>query len=173
MRIIALLIVLTLGSGCVRTIVIPPLQNLAVRGFVAHADRDWPGTAQQQALTVDTLDWLASAVQSLATAKRLSVENVAGRVQEFRALIKEFAAGKPDQLQQAVVLRRTFLTGAALIDDIVGAAGIDLPDDDGASEVRQAAESLDPERLPQQQADAIERFFRQASQALQRVDRGA
>jgi hypothetical protein len=39
--------------------------------------------------------------------------------------------------------------------------------------VRRAAESLDPERLPRQQADTIERYFRRASAALQRVDRGA
>jgi hypothetical protein len=174
MRLIALFTALLLGSSCARsTVVMPPPQNIAVRGFVLHAERDWPGTAEQQAQTVDTLDWLASAVQSLATTKGLSIENLAGRLQEFRASIKELAAGKPDQLQQTSVLRRTFVAGAALIEDVAAAAGLDLAQDAGMSAVRRAAESLDPERLPRQQADAIERYFRQASAALQRVDRGA
>jgi hypothetical protein len=161
------------NSACARTVVVPPAQDLMVRGFVAHAERDWPGTAQQQAQTVDTLDWLASALQSLATTRQLSILDFTSRLQEFRALIKEFAAGDSGQLQQTLVLRRTLAAGAALIDDVVAAAGVAVSARDAVSAVRRAAESLDPQQLPRQQPDTIERYFRQASEALQRVDRGA
>jgi hypothetical protein len=170
---IVLVIAAAMSASCARTIVVRPLQDVSVRGFVAHAERDWPGTAQQQALTADTLDWLASAVQSLATTKQLRVADLPGRLQAFRALLKEFAAGDPEQLAQTLVLRRTFAAGAALIDDLVAAAGLEPAGDRPPSDVRRAADALDSGRLPRQQAEVIERYFRQASQALQRVDRGA
>lgn len=109
--------------GCVKTVVVPPLQNAAVRGFAAHADREWPGTAQQQALTVDTLDWLASAIQSLASTRQLSVGDLPARVQALRVQLKAFAGGNAEQLEQAARLRQLFMTAAALLNDVVVAAG--------------------------------------------------
>lgn len=169
----SLLVIAIVGAGCiVRTVTVPAVQNLAVRGFIAHADREWPGTAQQQAQTADTLDWLASAIQSLAGTRRLSVPDLAARLQELRALVKEFAAGDSDELEQARLLRRTFAAGAALVDDLVVATGLERV---GARESRlkRAAEAIDVSRLPRHQADTIERYFQRASEALQRVDRGA
>jgi hypothetical protein len=166
------LTLMVLISGCTKPVVVAPAQNLAVRGFVAHAERDWPGTPQQQTLTVDTLDWLATAIQSLATAKQLTVPNFAGRMQEFRAELKKFASGKPEQPGQATMLRQLFLSGAALVDDVANSAGVEDADDQ-LTAVRRAAESFAEQQLPQKQPDVIERYFQAASQALQRVDRGA
>lgn len=172
MRAVGMLAALALVSaGCVvRTVVMPPLENLMVRGFVAHADREWPGTRAQQAQTADTLDWLASAIQSLATTRRLAVPELEARLKELRALIQEFARGKPDDPGQADRLRRSFVAGAGLIDDLLVGAG--LADGGRTTAVRRAAEALDVGRLPWRQPDAIERYFQAASEAVQRVDRG-
>jgi hypothetical protein len=69
------------------------------------------------------------------------------------------------------VLRRAFASGAQLIDDLAFAAGVN--EKKGRSPLLRAAESLDERELPRQQPDAIERFFLAASDALQRIDRGA
>jgi hypothetical protein len=172
MRLIEMLLITALASGCVRTVVVAPVQNLAVRGFMAHADREWPGTAQQQAQTADTLDWLAAAIQSLATTKLPADSDRAKRIQEFRALIKEFSSGNPERTDQALVLRRTFATGAALIDDLVTAVELDRSARRRVSALRGVAESVDPGRPPRRQPDVVERYFHQASELLRRVDRG-
>jgi hypothetical protein len=167
-----LLLTVIAGAGCVRTVVLPPLQNLALRGFVAHADREWPGTPQQQAQTVDTLEWLASAIQSLADTRRLGVTDLPRRIQELRGLIKEFAAGDPANVEQARMLQRAFAAGASLIDDLTAAAGL-MEGGARLSAVQQAAEAIDVTRVPRAQAERIERYFQRASEALQRIDRGA
>ena len=173
MRLVVLLSITALASGCVRTVVVAPVQNLAVRGFMAHADREWPGTAQQQAQTVDTLDWLASAIQSLATTKLLPDPDRTKRIQDFRALLKEFSSGNSERTEQALVLRRTFAAGAALVDDLVTAVRLDRSARARVSALHRAAESVDPARAPRRQPDVLERYFYQASELLRRVDRGA
>jgi hypothetical protein len=157
------------AAGCVvRTVTLEPLDNLAVRGFVAHADREWPA-APSQAQTADTLDWMASAVESLANTRRLPVTNVNGRVQQLHALIKEFASGDAASLDRTRVLRRIFTAGAMLVDDLLFAAG--LEESKEGSPLRRAAESLDETLLPRRQPDVIERYFQAVSEALQRIDR--
>lgn len=159
------------AAGCVvRTVTLAPLENIAVRGYVAHAEREWPA-APSQAQTADTLDWLATAVESLANNRRLPIDNLSGRVRELRALIKEFASGSAESLTRTRTLRRAFLTGAALVDDLLFAAG--LKDSRKRSVIWDTAESLDEAQLPRRQPAVIERYFRQVSDALQRVDRGA
>jgi hypothetical protein len=156
-------------AGCVvRTVTLPPLENVAVRGFVGHAEREWPA-GPSQAQTADTLDWLVSAVESLANNRRLPIDNLNARVREFRALLKEFA-GSAENVGRTRDLRRAFVAGAGLVDDLLFAAGLAQPG--GRSPLRRAAESLDESRLPRQQTDVIERYFGAASEALQRVDRG-
>jgi hypothetical protein len=173
MRILLIIAVAAVASGCTRTVVVQPLQNVSVRGFVLHADREWPGTPEQQALTADTLDWFASAIQSLATTRQLTVRDLPTRMQEFQSALKEFSAGDSKQVQQAVVLQRLFSSGADLVADVAAAAGLAEDAGDDVSNVRRAAESLDENRLPSQQPDVIEAYFREASRLLQRVDRGA
>jgi hypothetical protein len=158
-------------AGClVRTVTLAPLENIAVRGYVAHAEREWPA-APSQAQTADTLDWLATAVESLANTRRLPIDNLARRVRELRALITEFASGSAESLTRTRTLRRAFLSGAALVDDLLFAAG--LKDSRDRSGMWRTAESLDEAQLPRRQSDVVERYFRQVSDALQRVDRGA
>lgn len=173
MRAIPVLLLISIaGAGCVvRTVVLPPLQNLALRGFVAHADREWPGTPQQQAQTVDTLDWLAAAIQSLADTRRLAVTDLPQRIQELRALIKEFAAGDSGNVEQARMLQRAFAAGASLIDDLTAAAGL-MEGGARVSAVRRAADAIDVTRVPRGQPERIEGYFQRASEALQRIDRG-
>lgn len=156
------------GTSCVRTVYITPVQNLALRGFIAHAEENWPATPQQQAQTADTLDWLASAIQSLATTKSLTVADLSTKLQAFRASIKEFAAGKPDNPEQPRTLQRMFVDGASLVDELLAASHLDR-----ATAVSQAAEALDLNQPLQRQPRIIERYFREVSGALQRVDRGA
>ena len=172
MRTLTVMFLVLAVSACVRTVVVAPLDNPGVRGFVAHADREWPGTPQQQTLTVDTLDWLATAVQSLATTRQVASAEFPKQLQEFRATLKEFAAGDPSQLQQTAVLERLFTQSATLV-----SAVSDTVNDDELREqlssVKTAAAALDSDRLPREQPDTIERFFRETSIALQRIDRAS
>jgi len=173
MKAVVLVAAAALCASCVRTVVIPPLENVAVRGFVAHAERDWPGTAAQKTLTTDTLDWLAMAVESLVKTKQLSITEFSPRLREFRAAIEEVAAGNPQELEQTLRLRRTFEIGAALIADLIVAAGLERSGDGYVSEIRDAAGSLDAAKLPHRQPEAIEQYLERASEALQEVDRRA
>lgn len=158
-----------MAAGCVvRTITLAPLDNIAVRGYVAHAEREWPA-APSQAQTADTLDWLAMAVESLANTRRLPIDDLSGRVRELRALIKEFAGS--ESLSRTRTLRRAFLSAAALVDDLTFAAG--LKDSRKRSVIWRTAEALDETELPRRQPEVIQRYFQQVSDALQRVDRGA
>jgi hypothetical protein len=164
---IALLVIALSATGCVvRTVTLAPLQNLAVRGFAAHADREWPGTAAQQAQTADTLDWLASAIQSLATNRRLAVPDLASRMRTLRATIEEFQRGSSEAPGQAHVLHRAFTVAASLVDDLLETADLDR-----APELKRAVDDFDRTVLPRRQPEAIERYFKEASAALQRVDR--
>lgn len=159
------------AAGCiVRTVTLAPLENLAVRGYVAHAEREWPA-APSQAQTADTLDWMTSAVESLGNNRRLPIDNLAGRLRELRVLIKEYASANGEDLARTRTLRRAFLTGASLVDDLLFAAGLERSRD--RSSIRRAAEALDEAQLPRRQPDVIERYFQEVSDALQRVDRGA
>jgi hypothetical protein len=110
------------------------------------------------------------AIQSLATSKQLDVPDFATRMQDLRAGITTFAAGKSEAVEQTVVLRRALTTSAALIADLADLA--DAADLDRPDQLRRVAESLDSSRPPRQQPDTIERFFRLASDTLQRLDRG-
>jgi hypothetical protein len=160
----------TAAAACVvRTVTLPPLENVAVRGFVAHAEREWPA-APSGPQTVDTLDWMVTAVESLANNRRIAVDNLSGRVRQVRGLIKEFSSMNAESLERTRVLRRIFVDGAALIADLAFAAGTD--DVDRAA-LRRAAESLDVNQLPRRQSERIERYFQAASEALQHIDRGA
>ena len=166
-----LLVSVVAAVGCiVRTVTLPPLDNVAVRGFVAHADREWPA-APSQAQTADTLDWLATAIESLANNRRLPIDNLSGRVRELRTLIKQFAGASAESPERTRLMRGAFMTASRLVDDLLFAAGLEESSD--RSPLRRAAEALDVRRLPREQPDAIERYFREASEALQRVDRGA
>ena len=86
--------------------------------------------------------------------------------------LKEFAAGDPSQLQQTAVLERLFTQSATLV-----SAVSDTVNDDELREqlssVKTAAAALDSDRLPREQPDTIERFFRETSIALQRIDRAS
>jgi hypothetical protein len=113
---------------------------------------------------------MAMAVESLANNRRIAVDGLSGRVRQLRGLIKEFTAASPESLGRTRVLQRAFVDGASLIGDLAFAAGVDDVD---RRSLRRAAEALDPNQLPHRQPDKIERFFHAASDALQRIDRGA
>ena len=167
-RTVAIAASVLIGSGCVvRTVTLKPLDNIAVRGFVAHAEREWPA-APSGAQTADTLDWLVLAVESLARSHAADVPDLAGRVRDVRALLSEFTAANAQSLERTRILRRAFAESAALISDL--SAAVDAGDVDRAA-LRRAADALDPNQLPREQPDAIERYFQAASEALQHIDR--
>jgi hypothetical protein len=169
MRSFGVIVAGVLAAGCVvRTVTLAPLDNLAVRGFVAHAEREWPA-APSAAQTVDTLDWMAMAVESLAGTRRLAVENLPARLGQLRASIKEFSSTGAESLTRTRVLKRIFTDGAGLIGDLARAAGTRDVDYEALERV---AGALDIDELPRNQPDVIERYFQEASNALQRVDRG-
>jgi hypothetical protein len=160
----------TASAACVvRTVTLPPLENVAVRGFVLHAEREWPA-APSGAQTVDTLDWMITAVESLANNRRIAVDDLSVRVRHLRTLMKEFATINAESVERTRVLRRVFSDGAVLIGDLAFAAGVDAVK---PADLRRAAESLDLNQVPGRQADRIERYFQAASEALQHIDRGA
>jgi hypothetical protein len=173
MRTLIFMAFVAAAVGCVRTVALPPLQNVAVRGFVAHAEREWPGSPEQQELTADTFDWLATAMESLATTRQLEVADLSGRMQQLRADLKEFSGGEAGRAEQTAVLRKLFSSGADLLSDVARASGMEGKVRGGLSNVRRAAESLDDSRPPSEQAEVIEKYFREASDVLQRLDRGA
>lgn len=71
-----------------------------------------------------------------------------------RTLIKEFSTVNAESLERTRVLRRAFSDGAALIHELAFAAGVETVK---PATLRRAAESLDLNQRPRQQADRIDR----------------
>jgi hypothetical protein len=94
-------------------------------------------------------------------------------MQQLRAGLKEFSGGKAGSAEQTVALRKLFSSAADLLADVAQVSGMGEEVRGGVENTRGAAESLDESRPPSEQADTIEKYFREASGVLQRIDRGA
>ena len=150
------------------------IQNPELQSFVAYADRDWPANSEQYGMTLEALERLYAALESLAEQKDLSPEIVRQRVVELRIATSTYEAGRQGAAAQAQRLRQIFISSANLVDDLVRRAALDRAGiDPRLSAVRRAADSLDPDTTLLRQGDTIERFFRHAAHALTRIDRGA
>jgi hypothetical protein len=121
-------------------------------------------------MTVDTLERLGDAIASLALTKGATSAPISQRTSTFRASTRGFAAGKPGAVAQAAALRETFLIGASLVRAVVTASGLANDVDEQVTSLERSAESVDRAQPLPQQADAIERFFRDAAAVLERVD---
>jgi hypothetical protein len=146
------------------------VQNDSLRLYVAHAQRTWPGTPEQQSMTAGTLERLGDAIASLAVTKGATSPAITQRTSSLRASTRGFATGKPGAVAQAAALRKTFLIGAALVRAVVTASGLAKNLDEQVTSLERSAQTLDPAQPLPQQADAIEQFFRDAAAVLDRVD---
>jgi hypothetical protein len=169
---VSALALLLIAACATRHLGAPPVGfvvNDSLRLYVAHAEQDWPGVAEQQSMTADTLERLADAIASLAQAQGAVPRPIAGRLSALRSSTATFALGKPGTVAQAAALRETFVTAASLTRLLVESTRAAETQGTLAA-LERAATGIDADKPLPQQADAIEHFFLQAAAALERVD---
>lgn len=145
----------------------------ALRDFMAQTDRERPGESYQQAITVESLSLLASAIASLAQQNGAQVR-LADDIARLRANIRGYRAGLPDDERQSARLRRTLVQASGLIDRLVAEARHERrASDPELNALRRAAESLDQDQSLGGQPKVIDRFLGHAAAILQRLDHRA
>ena len=128
-----------------------------------YVQREWPGERAQQDMSCRALRLMADAIDAVSVAK--DPRQSANEMARLRERIQEYCSGRPDDGAQADKLRRTFIAGAAAINQLATsrppralAAHLNA--------VERAAQSLDDHGLLRRQPDVIERFFHHAAEAL-------
>jgi hypothetical protein len=141
--------------------------------FIAQVDREWPGESRQQAITTDSLRLMADAVAAVAARGRIDSPRLARPLQQFREETERYAKGKPGTERQSEQLRRTFLTGVAVMEALTERVDEGRTLKARVSALERAAKSLDDDDPVLRQPDVIERFFRHAGEILKLVEAGA
>jgi len=140
--------------------------DTAVRAFIQQVEREWPGQAAQQALTVESLRLLGDAVESLASPQQKSAQEFMTVFARFRTETRRFESGTPDDIAQSANLQHAFITGVDLMRRLVGAKAEMEPAKTRLAALRRSADGIDRKQPLRRQPDVIERFFHQAAELL-------
>ena len=143
----------------------------ATHKLADYVNREWPGESHQQAVTSTALTLLADAIEANGTRQSLEKRDFAADVVRLRQQINEYRTGKPGDLEQSRRLRRVLIGASSLIERVVESADArQRPRDPRLNAVERAAKSLSENTTVLRQPDVLERFFRHAVAALQRLD---
>ena len=139
----------------------------ALQSFVAHVEREWPGQAEQQAITVESLNLLADTVRSIASARGQLTPDTLTVLDRLRTETQRFASGKPDNTTQSTQMRHVLTTATDLLARLAASAGTETQSRLAA--LRRAADGLDARQPLFRQPDVLERYFHQAAELLSDV----
>lgn len=153
------------ASAGQQTVVVNP----ALRAFIEQVDREWLGESHQQAITLESLQLLMNAIETLM-ARDAPAPGIKTDLATLRNETQRWADGKPDSAAQSEHLSRIFVKAAALLSRLGEES--DAPEDalkPRLAAIRRSAEALDPKRPPRSQPDVIERYFHQAAEILRQI----
>jgi hypothetical protein len=152
------------------------LQSATVASGATHkladyVSREWPGESHQQAITSTALTLLADAIEANAPRPSPGQRDLAAEVVRLRQHITEYRTGAPGDLKQSRRLRRLLIDASALIEELIESSGVrQRPRDPRLNALERSATSLSEDAAVIRQPDVLERFFRHAVAALQRLD---
>ena len=146
--------------------------SAALQKLADYVAREWPGESHQQAITTTALTLLADAVEARAAEPAARGADLAPDIERLRRQIDEYRSGKPGDLRQSRLLRRTLLDASSVIERLL--TRLDArrqPRDARLNALERAAKSLSENAPVIRQPDVLEHFFRHAVEALRRLDR--
>lgn len=139
----------------------------AVAVYSVNAERKWPADEREPAITSETLRLLEAATRAIAGDWKVDKGKLADGITGFasaRATLDKLARGDKER---PVAAREVLLKGRAMIDALAAS----VARDDAATrkplaDLKQAADQFDRRRPVRDQADVLERYFRQSSAVL-------
>jgi hypothetical protein len=143
----------------------------AVAVFAANAERSkWPADEREPFVTAETLRLLEAAGRAIAGDWKVDTGKVHGSITAFASARAALDGKAGDEDARPSLARDALVKGTTMITAL--AAAIDRDDattKQRLSALKKSAESLDRKRQLRQQADALERYFHQASELLRAI----
>ena len=145
------------------------VSNPSLRSFIEQVEREWPGDARQQAITVESVTLLANTVESIASSRQALTPDLRTVLDRLRTEIRRFETGTAGIATQSVQLRHVLTTATDLLARLAGNDAAKEPAKSRLAALRRSVDGLDGKTPLRRQPDVLERYFHQAAELLRDV----
>jgi hypothetical protein len=139
------------------------MANVAI--FTVNAERKWPSDEREPAITAEALRLLEVSATGIADDRHIDDKKVRESIADFKTAREAFEKEPRGGADRPKAAREALAKGRSMLDALADALDLDdQPMQKLLSDLKRTTDDFDRRRPIAQQADLLEKYFRDASQ---------